>query len=78
MGAGCLGPKKRHIEVYVEIINEMHESAQKVNASENLDLYSAIKEKIHRKGLLRKLLDYLNSHRSKIPESMSHNCRVVN
>mgnify|MGYP003692243659 CR=1 FL=1 len=24
MGAGCLGPKKRHTEVYLEIINDIH------------------------------------------------------
>lgn len=43
----------------------------------NLDLFEAIKDRLSRKGHLRKLSDNLSSHRNRIPEAMSYNFRVI-
>lgn len=43
----------------------------------NLNIYIVIRDKLTKKGYLRKLLDNLTSHRSKINECLSYNLRVA-
>lgn len=43
----------------------------------NLDLYMAIKEKLTKKGYIRKLNDYLTSHRTKINDALAYNLKKI-
>ena len=70
---GCLGPKKREREVHAELIDKIHEESLKMDFGKyqsvyprNMKIYDAILQKIVKKGYIRKLLDHLTSHRSKI------------
>lgn len=41
-------------------------------------MFDTIKERLSRKGYLRKLADNLSSHRNRIPEAMNFNIRAIN
>lgn len=43
----------------------------------NPDLYEAMRQRLAKKGLLRKLIDNLVSHRNKIYDSLNHNYEIV-
>jgi hypothetical protein len=48
-----------------------------INNRTQFDKYQYLKQKIQNKGWLRKLMDYLTSHRSSISEAALHNFRLM-
>ena len=83
MGAKCLRPPNNGIPVYLteleKIYRETMISLQKIQESKGKenDVVLEIEADLRQKGVFRKLIDHLSSHRLKILDTLEHCYKVV-
>ena len=82
MGSGCLKPASPKGDIDLSTLDTIYEDAQQVQLPPNcpyqsLELYPIMKERIMKKGHMRKLIDYLSSHRFRICDNLLHSFRIM-
>ena len=84
MGSGCLSPTPAKGEIDIQTLDHIYEEVDEMSLPQSncpyqsIEYYPIIKEKLGKKGQMRKLIDYLSSHRYRICDNLYHSFRIIN